>query len=204
MTRRIAHEELKGGYTLGKKIIIDAVEVFGEFEVMAMYESGEEIESWTAATEEEALDTFNRLFSEYAEPMQKALYGRLTVGEKYTIVFLNDFGFPVAEKITFHSMCCTTYAQHSDAVEMIFTPYRKRSQCRKIFYNCSLMIFEGWQVMKDEHTKEVLKNDGIIKITKSKYGCFDARYIDDLENVFKNPVVIYKDYKTGVNGRKYA
>lgn len=104
MTRRIAHEELKGGYTLGKKIIIDAVEVFGEFEVMAMYESGEEIESWTAATEEEALDTFNRLFSEYAEPMQKALYGRLTVGEKYTIVFLNDFGFPVAEKnnISFH------------------------------------------------------------------------------------------------------
>lgn len=45
MIRKIAHEELKGGYTMGRKIIIDAAEVFGEFEVMAMNESGEEIES---------------------------------------------------------------------------------------------------------------------------------------------------------------
>ena len=42
------------------------------------------------------------------------------------------------------------------------------------------------------------------KITKSKYGCFDSRYIDDLENCFKNPVVIFKNYKTGVNGKIYA
>lgn len=204
MIRKIAHEELKGGYTMGRKIIIDAAEVFGEFEVMAMNESDEEIESQTANTKSEAAKVFDEMLLKYAEPLQKALYGRLTAGQKYTIVHLNDFGFPVAEKITFHSMRCATYAQHSDVVEMVFTPYRKRSQYRKLFYNCSLMIFEGWQDLKEANTKEILKDDGTVKIVKSKYGCFDARYIEDLEKVFENPVVIYKNYKTGTNGKKYA
>lgn len=204
MIRRIAHEELKGGYTMGREIILDASEVFGDFEVIAMYKDGEEIESQTASTEREALEVFQGMLLKYAEPLQKSLYGKLQTGKKYTLVYLNDFGFPVAEKITFHTMRCTTYAQHSDVIEMIFTPYRKRRQYRKIFYKCSLMIFEGWQDLKEADTKEVLQDDKNIKITKSKYGCFDARYIDDLENVFKNPVVIFKDYQTGKNGKKYA
>jgi len=66
------------------------------------------------------------------------------------------------------------------------------------------MIFEGWQDLKETDTKEVLKDDGNVKLVKSKYACFDSRYIDDLEKVFKNPVVIYKNYKTGVNGKLYA
>lgn len=66
------------------------------------------------------------------------------------------------------------------------------------------MIFEGWQDLKEANTKEILKDDGTVKIVKSKYGCFDARYIEDLEKVFENSVVIYKNYKTGTNGKKYA
>lgn len=203
MIRKIAHEELKGGYTMGRKIIINAAEIFGDFEVMALYEDGEEIESQISSTESEAKKAFDEMLLKYAEPMQKALYGKLTAGKKYTLIYLNDFGFPVAQKITFHSMKCATYAQHSDVIEMFFTPYRKRSQYRKLFYNCSVMVFEGWQGLKEENTKEILK-DNNVKITKSKYGCFDARYIDDLEKIFKNPVVIYKNFKTGINGKKYA
>lgn len=202
--RTIKHEELKGGYTMGKKIIIDACEIFGEFEVMAMYEDGEELESKTVTTESEAIKVFDELFLKYAEPLQCALYNKLQPGNKYTLVYLNDFGFPVAEKITFHSVRSSTYAQHSDVMEMIFTPYRKRSQYRKLFYNCSIMFFEGWQDLKEEEIKVTLEDNKNVKITRSKYGCFDSRYIDDLENCFKNPVVIYKNYKTGVNGKIYA
>ena len=101
-------------------------------------------------------------------------------------------------------MKCTTYAQYSDVVEMVFTPYRKRRQYKKYFYNCSLMIFEGWQDLKEEDTKEVLKDDGNIRTTKSKYDCFDGRYIEDLEAVFKNAVVSYKKYEVGTNGKVYA
>lgn len=204
LARTIKHEELKGGYSIGKKIIIDACEIFGEFEVMVMYEDGEELESETVTTEIEAIKVFNDLFMKYAEPLQKALYNKLQEGKRYTLVYLNEFGFPVAQKITFHSMKTTTYAQHSDVMEMIFTPYRKRSQYRKLFYKCSVMIFEGWQDLKEEDTAETIKSNERVKITRLKYESFDSRYIDDLENCFKNPVVIYKNYKKGVNGKIYA
>lgn len=202
--RTIKHAELKGGYSIGKKIIIDACEIFGEFEVMAMYENGEELESKMISTETEAVQVFDELFLKYAEPLQKALHNKLTEGGKYTLVHLNDFGFPIAQKITFHSMKPTTYAQYSDVMEMIFTPYRKRTQYKKLFYNCSLMIFEGWQDLKQEDTTETIKDDENVKITKSKYTCFSSSYIDDLEKIFKNPAVIYKNYKIGVNGKIYA
>lgn len=204
LKRTIRHEELKGGYTMGKKIIIDACEIFEEFEIMVMYEDGEELESRTVSTEIEAIKVFDNLLLKYAEPLQCALYNKLQSGKKYTLVYLNEFGFPVAQKITFHSMRTTTYAQYSDVMEMIFTPYRKRTKYRKLIYNCSMMIFEGWQDLKEEGIKETLEDNKSVKITKSKYSCFDSRYIDDLENCFTNPVVIYKDYKTGVNGKIYA
>lgn len=199
--RTIKHEELKGN---GRKIIIDACELFGALEVMAMYEGGEELACKTVETEEEAIKVFNIMLLQYAEPLQKALYNKLVEGGKYTLVYLNDFGFPVAQKITFHSMQCTTYAQYSDVIKIVFTPYKKRNQYQKYFYNTSLMIFEGWQDLKEEDTKEVLKNDGNVRVTKSKYSCFDSRYIEDLEKVFKNPVVIYKNYQVGTNGKVYA
>lgn len=202
--RTIKHEELKGGYSMGKKIIIDACEIFGEFEVMAMYEDDEELESKTVMTEIEAIKVFDDLFMKYAEPLQCALYNKLHSGKKYTLVYLDDFGFPVAEKITFHSVRSSTYAQYSDVMEMIFTPYRKRTKYRKLIYNCSMMFFEGWQDLKETDIKETITDNDKVKVTKSKYGCFDSRYIDDLENCFKNPVVIYKNYKTGVNGKIYA
>ena len=207
LTRMIKHEELKGGYTMGKKIIIDACHIdtiTRYIEVMAMYEDGEELESVIVSTEEEAIEAFNIMFMKYAEPLQKALYGKLQEGKRYTLVYLNDFGFPVAQKITFHSMNATTYAQYSDVMEIIFTPYRKRSKYKKYFYNCSFMVFEGWQDLKEEYTKEIIESNENFKIVKSKYGCFDSRYIDDLEKCFNNPIVIYKNYKIGVNGKSYA
>lgn len=203
--KTLKHEEIGGNYSNKRKIIIDACEISsGEFNVMALYENGEELEEIETNTETKAIQAFNKMFEKYAGELQKALYGKLETGKRYTIVHLGEFGFPIAQKITFHSMKCTTYAQYGDVIKMIFTPYRKRNQYQKYFYNTSFMIFEGWQDLKESDTKEVLKDDGNIKLVKSKYTCFDSRYIDDLEKVFKNPVVIYKNYKTGVNGKLYA
>lgn len=201
--------ELNGGYSGKRKIIIDACELFGKYEVMAMYEDNglstdDELACKTVATKEEALKAFDGMVLQYAGNLQKALYNKLVEGEKYTLVYLNDFGFPVAQKIVFQSMELTTYAQYSDVVKMIFKPYRKRSLYQKYFYNNSLMIFEGWQDMKESDTMETLKDNESIKVTKSKYSCFDARYIEDLENIFKNPIVIYKNFKEGKNGKLYA
>lgn len=179
--------------------------ICGQFEVMALDHNGDELDTITTNDETAALVEFNKLVQKYAGPLQKALSAAgLIPGHRYTLVYLNEFGFPVAQKITFDSMTFTTYAQHSDVVKLVFTPYRKRSKYSKRFYNSSLLIFDGWQDMDESAIKETLKDDGQIKVMKSKYTCFSASYIEDLEKIFKYPVMIYKDYKKGVNGKLYA
>lgn len=208
MTDIIRHEELGGGYTMRPHVILDAADLRSigkQYEVTALGHDGEKLEAVTAADEAAAVAEFNKLVQKYAEPFQRALYAaQLVPGHRYTLVYLGEFGFPVADKVTYHSMRCRTYAQHSDVVELTVTRYRKRSRCSCLFYNQSLMIFEGWQDMDDSATKDILKDDGTVKITKSKYGCFSASYIEDLEKVFINPVMIYKDYKRGANGKMYG
>ena len=208
MLNSIRHEEIGGGYTMQQEITLNAADlrpIGGRFEIVALDRDGDELDIATADSEAAALVEFDKLVQKYAGPLQKALNAAgLIPGHKYTLVYLNDFGFPVAQKITFDSMTFTTYAQHSDVVKLVFIPYRKRSKYSQRFYNSSLMIFDGWQDMDENAINETLKEDDKIKITKSKYSCFSASYIEDLEKVFKSPVMIYKDYKKGVNGKLYA
>lgn len=201
---RIKHLELNGAYPNTRKIIIDACEFFGKYEIMALYEDGAELFCETVKTRKEAIKVFDNTVLQYAGNLQKALYNKLTEGKKYTLVYFNEFGFPVAEKITFHHMEFTTYAQYSDVVKMIFMPYRKRKICQKYFYNTSLMIFEGWQDLKESDTLEIIHENQAVKTSISKYSCFDARYIEDLETILKNPIVVYKDFLKGKNGKLYA
>ena len=208
MTDIIRHEELGGGYTMRPHVILDAADlrpIGKQFEIVALDKDGEELEAVTADDEATAIKEFDALVQKYAEPLQRALYAaQLVPGHRYTLVYFSEFGFPIADKVTYHSMRCRTYAQHSDVVELTVTRYRKRSRCSCLFYNQSLMIFEDWQDMDDSATKDVLKDDGTVKITKSKYTCFSASYIEDLEKVFVNPVMIYKNYKRGANGKMYG
>lgn len=208
MTDIIRHEELGGGYTMRPHVILDAADlrpIGKQFEIVALDKDGEELEAVTAADEAAAIKEFDALVQKYAEPFQRAMNAAgLRPGHRYTLVYLSEFGFPVADKITFHSMRFRTYAQHSDVAELTVTRYRKRSRCSCLFHNQSLMIFDGWQDMDDSATKDILKDDGTVKITKSKYTCFSANYIEDLEKVFVNPVMIYKNYKRGKNGKLYG
>lgn len=203
--KRLYHQELKGGYTSGKKIIIDSCEIDGGFEVMTLYEDGEELACVTVATIEECKREFDKMVLNYLEPLQKAVAtANLKEGKRYTLFYFNDFGFPVCSKITYHGIAFETYAQHSDVTRLIFTPYRKRTKYSKRFYNCSFAIFEGWQDLKESDTSDIVKETKDCKMIKLKYGCFDSKYIEDGIKILKNPVVIYRNYKTGVNGKIYA
>ena len=208
MTGIIRHEELGGGYTMRPHVILDAADlrpIGKQFEIVALDKDGEELEAVTAADEAAAIKEFDKLVDKYAEPFQRALYAaQLVPGHRYTLVYLSEFGFPVADKVTYHSMRFRTYAQHSDVAELTVTRYRKRSRCSCLFYNCSLLVLDGWQDMDDSAISDVLKDDGKVKITQSRYTCFSANYIEDLEKVFVNPVMIYKNYKRGKNGKLYG
>lgn len=204
----IRHEEIGGGCTMRPHVILDAADLRSigkQFEVMALGRGGEALEAVTAPNEAAAIAEFDKLVQKYAGPFQRAVNAAgLVPGRRYTLVYLNEFGFPVADKITYHDMHFKTYAQHSNVVELVITRYRKRFKCSCLFYNCSLMIFDGWQDMDEGVISDTLKDDGTVKITKSKYTCFSAHYIEDLEKEFQAPVMIYKDFKKGKNGKLYG
>lgn len=209
MFNSLYHAEIGGGYTLRRKIIINAADLRplgGQIEVAAITENGDELNSTTATTEAAALAAFHSMVQQYAEPLQKAVDAAgLVPGRKYTLVYLSEFGFPIAEKITFHGYALTTYAQHADVVRMTYTPYRKRSPRSRLFCgSSSLLIFNGWQDLPEQATRETLKEDEKVKITRSKYGCFSASYIEDAAALLKDPVLIFKSYQTGANGKVYA
>lgn len=208
MINSLYHAELGGGYTLRRKIIINAADLRslgGGIEVAAIDPTGEELSLATVTTEADALKAFNSMVQQYAEPLQKAVAAAgLVPGHRYTLVYLSEFGFPVAEKITFRGFTLTTYAQHADAVRMEYTPYRKRSARRRMFYNMSLLIFDGWQDLPESAASVTVREDDKVKITRSKYESFSASYIEDTAQLLKNPVMIYKNYRTGVNGKLYA
>lgn len=209
MFNSLYHAEIGGGYTLCRKIIINAADLRplgGQIEVTAITENGDELNSTTATTEAAALAAFHSMVQQYAEPLQKAVDAAgLVPGRKYTLVYLSDFGFPIAEKITFHGYTLTTYAQHADVVRLTYTPYRKRSTRSRLFCgSSSLLIFNGWQDLPEQATHETLKEDEKVKITRSKYGCFSAFYIEDAAALLKDPVLIFKRYQTGANGKVYA
>lgn len=204
--RTIKHEEIGGGHSGKKKIIIDACELStDEFEAMVLDEYGNELAGYTAHNEDSIIDVFYSLVNQYAEPLQKAIYSAgLVAGGKYTLAYCNDFGFPVAQKITLERLKLCTYAQFSDCVRLVFKPYRKRILYAKTFYDNSLLIFDGWQELPKDFCFAVEQEAEDCTMKKSNYTCFDSHYIDDVERILKNPVVVYKNYKTGVNGKIYA
>lgn len=204
--KHIAHCTLNGGYTIQCEIIIDTVQLEENvFESMALTLAGDELRTYTADTEEKAFEDYARLINEFANSFQKAIFNaNLKSGNKYTLIYINDFGFPVANKIVFNRFEFTTYAQHADVVKMECKRIRKRNNMQMYLYNKSLIILDGWHDLKDEDIY-IIKDKGDVITKMSKYGCFDSCYIDDLETLYKDYIImIYKQYKTGTSGKIYA
>lgn len=120
---------------------------------------------------------------------------KLIPGNKYTLLYFGEFGQPIALKITLHSTQETTYAQYADAVRFIFRPFRKRTTYARTFCNCSLIIYDGWVDLDKNVGYNVEERNGIT-IRKSKYGCFDARWIDDCIEYLGEPILKYLHLQT--------
>ena len=205
--RTLYHQEIGGGYSNRRKIIVDAAEIRPEeFEIMALRAAdGEELETVIVHNEVEAKKAYDEMLSHYLEPLQRAVFdGKLVPGEKYTLFHLGEFGFPIAWKITLLDYEYTTYAQYSDVVKLTFKMFRKRNTYQHYLHHESFAIFKGWQDLKKEDMVNVLSEENGVKTVMSKYSCFDSRYIEDGLSLLENPVVIYKNYKTGANGKIYA
>lgn len=200
------HQEIGGGYSSQRKVIVDCAALpDGEFEVMAMYENCDELEAIVTETEESAVSIYRSMLQKYLLPLQKTVFtADLQPDGKYTILFLNDFGYPVAWKILFRSVSCITWAQYADAVEIVCRPFRKRSDVCMRLYNKSFAIYEGWHDLPDSAWQTVVDRTEKTTVTKWNHECFSANYMEDCLAAMPDPIVVYKNYKTGVNGKLYA
>ena len=180
------HAKLGGGYTQRREIIIDAADMseYGEsgFEVAALTEDGDELDMERCDTAEQAKAAYDALIQKYAEPLQRTIASAdLQPGGRYTLVFHNEFGFPIA--------------QHSDVVQLAVVYRSGKQQWLKLFIGYeSLLIFKDWQELPESVVWRPTRStrDGAVRV--SKYESFSDRYIEDALRVLKDPVVIYRSH----------
>lgn len=194
------HAKLGGGYTQRREIIIDAADMSecGEsgFEVAALTEDGDELDMERCDTVEQAKAAFDALIQKYAGPLQRTIASAdLQPGGRYTLVFHNEFGFPVAQKVTFWGYAMRTYAQHSDVVQLTVAYRGGKTQWLKLFIGYEpLLIFRGWQELPESALWDVKRSSGDTTMHVSKYGSFSDQYIEDALHILKDPVVIYRSH----------
>lgn len=194
------HTKLGGGYTQRREIIIDAADMreYGAngFEVAALTKDGDELDMERCDTAEQAKAAYDALIQKYAEPLQRTIASAdLRPGGRYTLVFHNEFGFPIAQRVTFWGYAMRTYAQHSDVVQLTVVYRRKKTQWLKLFIGYEpLLIFKGWQELPESVVWRPtrLTRDGTMRV--SKYESFSNQYIEDALRVLKDPVVIYRSH----------
>ena len=192
------HTKLGGGYTQRREIIIDAADMseYGEssFEVAALTEDGDELDMERCDTAEQAKAAYDELIQKYAEPLQRTIASAdLQPGGRYTLVYHNEFGFPVAQKVTFWGYAMRTYAQHSDVVQLTVAYRGGKTQWLKLFIGYEpLLIFKGWQELPESAVWRPTRStrDGTMRV--SKYESFSNKYIEDALRLLKDPVVIYR------------
>lgn len=153
--------------------------------------------------EPESIAEIKQFYVDNAGELQKTVIAaNMQQGKKYTLVYLNEFGFPVADRIVFHSVSICQYAQFTDAVKMTFKRYRKQSYVACYFYDQSIAIYEGWHELKKEDTYNKVSETEKVIISKSKYHCFDSRFYTDMIERIGKPLAEYRNFKVRASDGK--
>lgn len=116
----------------------------------------------------------------------------LEIGKRYTVLVENEMGFGVnAVQFTFHSSKLGRFAQYENAVEVIFTPKKKRNLRSITFYGKrDFALFAGWiDVNTDPFSAP--EDQGVIVVRRMKYSSCDSRFMDDaIASVKTTPLFI--------------
>ena len=107
-------------------------------------------------------------------------FASLIQGERYTVLFLNEMGLG-ANSVQFihHEVHFRAYAQHTDALQLIMKPKRKR-EFRQMWFRGSkeFVVFKGW-IDLDTDMFVAPSVEGPVTVCRSKYPSFDKRYLLD-------------------------
>ena len=162
--------------------------------------------NYTGEFDKEEFQAITEYYNETALPFQKAFMEcGMQENGKYTLVYVDDFGFPVAHKITLKGFYICEYAQYKDAVKIIYRGKGQRTDREMTLYNKSIAIYKGWKDIPESITYETVKDDGYTIIRKSRYTGFDARYFTDCVQYLGNPLLIWENFKVRESdGRIFA
>ena len=151
------------------------------------------------------LEVIQNYYVSNAGPLQKKiLSANLVEGERYTLVYLDEFGFPAMEHITFQRASICSYAQHNDAVKIVYKRARARSLTEKYLYKRSFAIYKGWCDKKESDTFEKMSENEQVTTMKSKYSGFDSRFFTDMVERLGDPFVEYRNFVTRADGKVFA
>jgi len=106
----------------------------------------------------------------------------LQQNQKYTLIYMSDWGGMITSKITFDHFECCKYAQYDKAVKIVFKPEKKRGLYSTTKYD-ELLVYPGWLDLPTQvlHTVE---NTGTCTVTSSKFLSCDKRQYDEVINYF--------------------
>lgn len=93
--------------------------------------------------------------------------------------YISDWGSIVTSRVTLDNVEYTKYAQYDNAVKITFTPQGKRSK----YYNhqhSTLLVYDGWLELPETVLHEVVSDNGIVTMTKTKYMSCDKKQYDEM------------------------
>jgi len=169
--------------------------------------SNEEVQRYlfeSGAMTAQDVEIIRKFYIDNAKPFQKAfLSANMQRSKRYTLVYMNDLGFPVADKIIFISASPCQISHYSDSIKLICMHEQKSKELKKYFCNCSIAIYEGWLDLKKEDTHNKMEAVNATSFVL-KYPRFDSRLFIEVIEKFGKPLAEYRNFQFGVNGRTFA
>ena len=106
----------------------------------------------------------------------------LKVGHRYTLVKLNDFGFPYKAQLELVDQKITPYAQHAETILLTFKLKGKRYLRElRIFERDKYLVYEGWIEVDTQMFVQKLPGVHGLSVQKSLRS-FDDEYLNRAKN----------------------
>jgi len=126
-----------------------------------------------------------RILTEPIDIQHQFETAKIRQGQKITIIQIGDFGMITKSKVTYSGFKNGSYAQYDKAVNMFFTPERKRGLYSKYFYR-DVLIYDGWVDYPESLMWEYTENgENGVYTRHTKFLSCDKKQYDVIIDYFK-------------------
>lgn len=126
-----------------------------------------------------------RIWTEVISISEQFMCAGLKQGQKITMFYISDFGGIVTSRVTFDSIQYGRYAQHENAVKLIFKPEKKRNLHYNWFYR-DVLVFDGWHELPENVLWEELQSTNGMSARKTKFLSCDGKQYDAVLDYFES------------------